>query len=125
MADAGGSSALWLQGWPDTMLFLTGMDPNYLVTFHRQFGPEPMANYASFKRPPELLDLAEKSLHMKTDAEQKAITKQLVRLMADQALVIPLYRVPNAYIIQPYVHTTFFKEQMVARRTYDEWMEKH
>ena len=126
MADPGRFfSSLWLQGWQDMILFLTGMDPNYLITFHRQFGPEPMANYASFKRPPELLDLAEKSLHMKTEAEQKAITKQLVRMMADEALVIPLYRVPNAYIIQPYVHTTFFKEQMVARRTYDEWMEKH
>jgi ABC-type transport system substrate-binding protein len=126
MADPGRFfGTLWLQGWQDMILFLTGMDPNYLVTFHRQFGPEPMANYASFKRPPELLDLAEKSLHLKTEAEQKAITKQLVRLMADEALVIPLFRVPNAYIIQPYVHTTFFKEQMVARRTYDEWMEKH
>ncbi len=126
MADPGRFfGTLWLQGWQDAILFLTGMDPNYLVTFHRQFGPEPMANYASFKRPPELMDLAEKSLHLKTEAEQKAITKQLVRLMADEALVIPLYRVPNAYIIQPYVHTTFFREQMVARRTYDEWMEKH
>jgi ABC-type oligopeptide transport system substrate-binding subunit len=101
------------------------MDPNYLITFHRQFGPEPISNYASFKRPPELADLAEKSLHLKTDAEQKAITKKLVRLLADEALVIPLYRVPNSYVIQPYVHTTFFREQMVARRTYDEWMDKH
>ncbi len=126
MADPGRFfGSVYLQGWQDTVFWLTGMDPNYLVTFHRQFGPEPMANYASFKRPPELMELAEKSLHMKTEAEQKAITKQLVRLMADQALVIPLYRVPNAYIIQPYVHTTFFKEQMVARRTFDEWMDKH
>jgi peptide/nickel transport system substrate-binding protein len=126
MADPGRFfGSLWLQGWPDMCLFLTGMDPNYLVTFHRQFGPEPMANYASFKRPPELIALADKSLTMKTDKEQQEITKQLVRMMADEALVIPLYRVPNAYIAQPYVHTTLFKEQMVARYTGDEWMEKH
>jgi peptide/nickel transport system substrate-binding protein len=126
MADPGRFfGTLWLNGWPDMILFLTGMDPNYLVTFHRQFGPDPMANYASFKRPPELIALAEKSLTLKTDKEQQEITKQLVRLMADEALVIPLYRVPNAYIVQPYVHTTLFKEQMVTRYTGDEWMDKH
>jgi hypothetical protein len=84
-----------------------------------------MANYASFKRPPDLMTLAEKSLHLKTEAEQRAITKQLVRLMADEALVIPFYLVPNTYIMPPYVHTTFFKECMVTRRTFDEWMDKH
>jgi hypothetical protein len=45
--------------------------------------------------------------------------------MADECLVIPLYLSPAAYIIQPYVHTTYYKEMMVARKTYDEWMDKH
>ncbi|MGA2106598.1 MAG: ABC transporter substrate-binding protein [Syntrophorhabdales bacterium] len=126
MADPGRFfNMLWLQGWQDAALFLSGLDPNYLITFHRTFGPQPMANYASFKRPPDLMTLAEKSLHLKTEAEQRAITKQLVRLMADEALVIPFYLVPNTYIMPPYVHTTFFKECMVTRRTFDEWMDKH
>lgn len=116
---------LWMKGWPDMILFLTGMDPNYLVTFHRQFGHEPMANYSSFKRPPELIALSEKSLTMKTDKEQQEITKQLVRMIADEALVIPLYRAPNAFIAQPWVHSTFYKEGMVVRHTGNEWMEKH
>ena len=45
--------SVYVKGWQDMVLWITGMDPNYLITFHRQFGPEPMANYASFKRPPE------------------------------------------------------------------------
>ena len=117
--------SVYMQGWKDSVLWLTGMDPNYLITFHRQFGPEPMANYASFERSPELMALAEKSLQLQSDAEQEAITKDLVRLMADEAVVIPLYRAPSAYIIQPYVHTTFLQELMVARLTYNEWMDEH
>jgi ABC-type transport system substrate-binding protein len=126
MADPGRFfGSLWQSGWQDTILFLTGMDPNYLITFHRQFGPEPQSNYASLKRPPELIELAEKSLTLLNEKDQKEITKPLVRMIADEALVIPLYRAPAAYIIQPWVHTTYLKEQLVARRTYDEWMDSH
>jgi peptide/nickel transport system substrate-binding protein len=126
MADPGRFfQTLWMRGWPDMILFLTGMDPNYLMTFHRQFGPEPMSNYASLKRPPDLVALAEKSLTLLNEKDQIEITKPLVRMMADEALVIPLYRAPAAYMIQPWVHTTYLKEQLVARRTYDEWMDKH
>jgi|WetSurMetagenome_2_1015567.scaffolds.fasta_scaffold51202_2 peptide/nickel transport system substrate-binding protein len=117
--------SVYVQGWQDLLLWITGMDPNYLITFHRQFGPEPMANYASFKRPQELIALAEKSMGITDTKGQQDITKQLVRLMADEALVIPLYRAPAAYMIQPWVHTTFLKELMVTRYTGDEWMEKH
>ena len=45
--------------------------------------------------------------------------------MADEALVVPVYRGPNAYMIQPWVHTSFLKESNVTRRFYDEWMEAH
>ncbi len=117
--------SVYVQGWQDALLWITGMDPNYLITFHRQFGPEPMANYMSFKRSPELTALAEKSMNIPDEKGQQEITKQLVRLMSDEAMVIPLYRAPSAYIIQPYVHTTFLKELMVTRYTADEWMEKH
>jgi ABC-type transport system substrate-binding protein len=126
MADPGRFyQTLWRNGWPDMILFLIGMDPNYLMTFHRQFGPDPMSNYASLKRPPELVALAEKSLTLLNEKDQKEITYPLVRMIADEALVIPLYRAPGAYIIQPWVHTTFLREQLVARRTYEEWMDKH
>ena len=53
------------------------------------FGPEPMSNLASFKRPPELIALAEKSLTMNNQDEQKEITRQLVNMMFDEALAFP------------------------------------
>jgi peptide/nickel transport system substrate-binding protein len=117
--------ALWQKGWPDMALSFTGMDVNYLVQFHRMFGPEPMTNFASFVRPPSLVTLGEQSLAVLDEKGQKEITKQLVRAMADDALVIPLYRAPNAYMVQPWVHTSFLSESNVTRRFYDEWMDKH
>jgi peptide/nickel transport system substrate-binding protein len=116
---------LWLKGWDDTILFLTGLDFNYLATFFRQFGPNPFANYADFKRPPELFAMAEEAYQAYDDKTQKAWAEKLVRYMADEALVIPMYLSPSAYIIQPWVHTTYLQEMMVARQWYNEWMEEH
>jgi ABC-type transport system substrate-binding protein len=118
-------NALWLEGWEDLILFLTGVDPNYLQTFFAQFGPQPQANYASFKRPPELIKLCDEAYKAYDVESQKAMTKKLVRLMADECLVIPIYLVPSAYMIQPWVHTTFLREHMVARQTYNEWLGEH
>jgi peptide/nickel transport system substrate-binding protein len=118
-------SAMWKDGWPDLLLNLHGMDLAFLVSLHRTIGPEPMSNLASFKRPPEMSAIAEKSLTLKSEKDQKEATRQWVKNVSDEALLIPLYLVPRAYIIQPWVHTTFLKEHTVARHTGDEWMEKH
>ena len=69
--------------------------------------------------------MANQAYHAYDAPTQKEWAGKLVRLMADECLVIPMYLSPAAYIIQPYVHTTYYKEMMVARKTYDEWMEKH
>jgi len=106
-------------------LWLTGLDFNYLATFFRQFGPDPFANLASFERPKELIDMCRQAYHAYDEATQKEWAKKLVRYMADECLVVPTYLQPAAYIIQPYVHTTYLKEMMVARKTYDEWMDEH
>jgi len=88
-------------------LFFIATETNFLVTFHRQFSPDPQANYASFKRPSELVGPAEKSLALENETAQKDATKELVRVMSDEALVVPPYNSPNAFIMQPYVHTTY------------------
>ncbi len=116
---------LWLQGWQDAALFLCGRSANGLANFHRQFGPEPMANYASFKRPPELIALAERSLTLTSESDQKEITRQLVRMMSDEALVVPLYLAPVSIVHQPWAHINWLRIQMVTRYAGDEWIEKH
>jgi peptide/nickel transport system substrate-binding protein len=117
--------SFWRNGWQDKALSVASNSANKLVSFHRFFGPDPMANMASFKRPPELIALAEKSLTLKNENEQKEITKQLARIISDEALAVPLYLVPTSIVHQPYVHINWLKIQMVTRHTGDEWMEKH
>jgi hypothetical protein len=71
---------------------------------------QPMSNFASFVRPPGLVAPGERSLALFDEKEQKKITRKLARLMTDAALVIPMYRAPNAYMIQSWVYLTFLKE---------------
>ena len=83
-----------------------------------------MSNYASFKRSPKLTALAEKSLTINDVNGQKEITKQLVDLMYEELPALPLFLVPQAIVVQPGVHVTWVKIQMVTRYAGDEWIEK-
>lgn len=117
--------SIWGTGWEDLALGITGLDPTYLVTFQRWFGHDPATNLVSFKRSPELIALSKKSITYMDEADQEAVTKKLVRLMADEACMIPLWKAPTAYMVQPYVHSTYLDAGVIAWSIYDDWMEKH
>jgi ABC-type transport system substrate-binding protein len=126
LADAGRFfNSVWVNGWEDMALFFSGLDLNYLATIASWFGHEPKTNLASFKRPPELIALSKESITYLDEAGQKAITKKIVRLIADEALMVPLFNVPSAYIIQPWVHTDYLQTGFIRWKLYDAWMEKH
>ena len=116
--------SVWGTGFDDMALFFTGLDPNYLVTFQRWFSHDPATNIVSFKRSPELLALSRESITYTKEADQKAVTKKLVRLLADEADVVPIYLIPAAYMAQPYVHSDYLKEGLIRWRTFDDWIEK-
>jgi len=126
VADPGRFFGSWFgpSGFEDMLLGFTGLDPNYLVTFQRWFSHDPATNITSFKRSPELLALSRESITYTKEADQKAITKKLVRMLADEADVIPIYNIPAAYMTQPYVHSSYLKEGLIRWRTFDDWIEK-
>ena len=117
--------SIWRTGWEDLALGMTGLDPNYLVTFQRWFSHDPATNLVSFKRSPELIALSKESIAYSKEADQIAVTKKLVRLMADEACMIPLWKAPTAYMVQPYVHSTYLDAGVIAWSIYDDWKEKH
>jgi peptide/nickel transport system substrate-binding protein len=117
--------SIWRTGWEDLALGMTGLDPTYLVTFQRWFSHDPATNLVSFKRSPELIALSKESITYSKEADQIAVTKKLVRLMADEACMIPLWKAPTAYMVQPYVHSTYLDAGVIAWSIYDDWMEKH
>ena len=117
-------SCLFLSGWPDMIMSFAGPDNNFLVTFQRWFGHEPATNIAGFKRSPQLLALSKEAISYPDEAGQIAVTKKLVRMLADEADVIPVFAIPASYMVQPYVHCSYMQEPF-RWRVYDDWMDKH
>lgn len=127
MADAGRFFSMYWgqQGWDDMLLFLQASSPNTLLCLHRTFGPEPKTQIASYVDPPELIEMFHEARKPETIDEMKAAAKKIADYMSQEALVTPLWAMPNNYVIRPYVHTTYLKNSVVARFCADDWMEPH
>jgi ABC-type transport system substrate-binding protein len=117
--------SLWKTGWDDMALFFTGLDLNYLATVQSWFGHNPKTPLVSLKLPPEFLALSKQAVKYGKLEDQKAVTLKLVRMVADDALIIPLFNQPAAYVIQPWVHTDYYRNGLVRWTQYSDWMEKH
>ncbi len=118
-------ASVFKTGWDDLVLYWSGMDATYLLSIQRWFSQAPMSPLASFKRPQEFLAMCEKADTLMNPADQKEITKKLVRYMADEALVIPLWKNPFAIITRPYVHTDYLQQGVNRWKMYDMWMDRH
>jgi peptide/nickel transport system substrate-binding protein len=116
---------VWGSGWDDMVLFFIGMDMNFYNTVEFWLGHSPRTKLASFKQPPELLAMSEQAVKYFKAAEQKAVTEKMVRLVADEALVVPLFFAPAAFLTQPYVHSTYYHNGFIRWTLYQDWMEKH
>ena len=46
-------------------------------------------------------------------------------MIADEALIIPLWNAPAAAMHQPWLHTTFYTTGFIHWRAGEDWMEKH
>ncbi len=117
--------SLFGTGWDDMILFLSGLDENYLATAETWFGHSPLTNIASFKRPPEFLDLCREASKYTDKADQKKATEKIVRMISDEALMIPLWCEPAAVMYHPWLHSTYGKNGFIHWASYDDWMEKH
>ncbi len=126
MADAGRYwGSVFGKGWDDLVLCFAGVDYNSLATMQTWFGHEPKTNLASFKRTDKLLALSKESVTFKDEARQKEWARKMSMEISEQALVIPLFHNPAAFIMQPWVNTTYLESGMVRWKTYDMWMARH
>jgi ABC-type transport system substrate-binding protein len=113
-------------GWKDLIwINPTSTVPNFLISFQRYFGHDPLSPYASRVLPPELKNMSEESVTLDKEPDQKAMTTKIVRYMTDQALTIPVYAAPNAYMTHPGVHIDYPMQGMGTLKSFDVWMEKH
>lgn len=111
-------------GWKDMVLCFTGLDPNYLDTIMRWFSHEPATNLASFKRSPAFTALCKEALVARDEATKKAMAEKIVRQIADECCILPLWNAPAADMVAPYVHTTYREDGFINWRIYDDWLDK-
>jgi ABC-type transport system substrate-binding protein len=117
--------SLWVTGFDDMLLFLCGLDENFLATLETWFGHSPLTNIVSFKRPPDFIEGCKEASHYTKKRDQKKATEKLVRMISDEALIIPLWKEPVGIMHQNYVHTMFDLRGFIHWASYDDWMEKH
>ncbi len=115
---------VFVKGWDDMVLCFAGLDYNSLATMQTWFGHQPKTNLASFKRTDKLLALSRESITFKEEAKQREAARKMSMELSEQALVIPLFHNPAAYIMQPWVHTNYLESGMVRWKMGDMWMSK-
>lgn len=112
-------------GWDDLCLASTAVDANYLVTIGRWFSPQPKTKLAGWNCPKELADLYHQAIAKNTDQEQELMTRKIVKYIFDEALICPVYFLPLAGIMQPYVHTDYMRQGVYRWKFAEDWMERH
>ena len=80
-------------------------------------------NLVSFNRTPELVEMSKRAVKLVDEADQKASAEEIVYYIAEEALVIPLYHDPSAFIHSGKVHTYHFKMGLQRWDHHDIWLE--
>jgi len=96
------------------------------IPFLDTLGPLPTKyQFASFDRSAEYEALCEQVRLAYDDQSERAIVKQLIRQVGEDATVIPLFVNPSTPMMQPYVHTYKYEETGVMPYWfYGWWMEQ-
>jgi peptide/nickel transport system substrate-binding protein len=111
--------------YPDLGFLLTGEDANYLSTYMRWFSSMPFTNLSSLGHPDEQKALDQQVSSLSDPAQQRAMTAQIMKWMNDNVRVVPVYFVPAAVLIQPWVNSTQFTQGLVRWQMEEAWMDKH
>jgi peptide/nickel transport system substrate-binding protein len=112
-------------GWNDLALMFSGTDPDALISCNAWWSSNTASNLVSFKRPPEFARMFAEANAATDKATQIQKTSAIVRLMNEQALMIPLYFEPAGLIVAGYVHTEYPAEGFVRWDWANFWMDKH
>ena len=117
--------SLWGKGWKDFVISINGVDHNSLATIHSWYGHSPRTQMVDYKQSDKIIELSEKSITLLNEADQKEISRQIALELGEEALIIPLYYNPLAYMTQKYVHTNYLETGLIRWKMASMWMEKH
>ena len=105
--------------------FAGGNDTNYLQTYIRWFSNEPFTWLSYLGRTSEQVEMDKQAMAAVEVKDQVELAKKVMRYLTDNALIIPVYGVPQYTIQQPYVHSTQFSQGFVRWQTEEVWMGAH
>jgi len=111
-------------GWTDLILAASGINPNS-DDVYVHFGPKPWTyRWGFIWKSPEYLAAAEKAMKTFDPAGFKSATQGVIRLAAEDAMIVPLWRSAQAGVMQPWMHTDFVKIHSIVHWSHQDWMEK-
>jgi peptide/nickel transport system substrate-binding protein len=126
IADAGRYyGGLYGKGWEDLLLGGGGVMGDFLGTIQTNYSDQPLTRMASWAPTEQLKALCIDSRLYPDQPAQIAATRKIVKYMTDEALLIPIFLMPSAYIIQPWVHTDYLAEGGFSFYYQKYWMSKH
>jgi peptide/nickel transport system substrate-binding protein len=111
--DGGGYTALrWKDGWHNAFMAQhTRMLATTNITYNF-YWQTITGQWPSLKRTEGLVDKIDASLRTLTPEEAKM--QELTRMQAEDAMIIPIYYIPELYVVQPNVHDTGYCEWSAA-----------
>ncbi|MFP4642664.1 MAG: ABC transporter substrate-binding protein [Dehalococcoidia bacterium] len=118
-------ASVFSDGWEGLVFTLSGINPTPTDLFVH-YGSNPLTyNTGDIKKSDRFLNLCEQALHTFNQAERIDLIKQAVKQAGEDAMIIPLYRETHASVLQPYVHSDYFKLHSVIWPAHKTWMEEH
>ena len=118
-------TAIFQTGWDDLVFAANGIDPDGRELFIH-FGPAPMTyRSGNIKKSPQFLAACDDALHTYDKAQFIEKLQKAVKQGSEDAMIIPVYRSAQAYVMQPYVHDKYMLIHTIYWHPYDTWMEKH
>ncbi len=118
--------ALYTDGWNGGLLqWMVPVDPEFAIGWLVHFGKEPIIFYSSLVWPDRYWELNDEFYFASTMEEGRQATKDMMTFASEGAYLIPLYSTIATYVVQPYVHTTYYSYHFMTLNTWEWWMEEH
>jgi len=127
--DMGRFMTMQSDGWKNGLMsgLVFAPQPNFTSSFLQALGPTPTSPvYPSFLRTPEYQALCEQANSAYDLKTEEALVKKMIKLIAEDATIIPTTEGNFRPIMQTWVHPMKDKESGIVRFTMSEWwMEPH
>jgi peptide/nickel transport system substrate-binding protein len=113
------------EGWSNSlMLFSVPVDPEFAIGWFVHFGPQPIFPYVSLEWPEGYRELMEKLRTEPTIEGMRDATREMMTLVSENAVIIPLITQTTPYIVADYVRTERYKDHFMVWHTYLDWLDK-